>query len=117
VGAGDVVVLQMPNWMEAGIAFFAATYLGAVVVPIVHFYGAKEVGYILRAVRPDVIVTVDRFGHADHLTLYDGLLDGDLDVDPRWLVVGDTDANALPKRAMPLAALMDASPVDGPAPT
>src|SRR5581483_2592708 len=24
VGAGDVVVLQMPNWMEAGIAFFAA---------------------------------------------------------------------------------------------
>src|SRR5581483_11175728 len=53
VGAGDVVVLQMPNWMEAGIAFFAATYLGAVVVPIVHFYGAKQVGYILRAVRPD----------------------------------------------------------------
>ncbi len=25
-GAGDVVVLQLPNWMEAGVAFFAATY-------------------------------------------------------------------------------------------
>ena len=47
VGPGDVVVFQLPNWVEAGITFWAAAYLGAVVVPIVHFYGAKEVGYIL----------------------------------------------------------------------
>ena len=33
VGAGDVVVLQLPNWVEAGITFWAAAYLGAVVVP------------------------------------------------------------------------------------
>ncbi|MBV8958251.1 MAG: AMP-binding protein [Actinobacteria bacterium] len=116
VGAGDVVVLQMPNWVEAGYAFFAAIYLGAVVVPIVHFYGAKEVGYILRAVRPDVVVSVDRFGHADHLTLYDGLLNGDIDIDPLWLVVGDTDADALPQKATPLVSLMDGVPVEGPAP-
>src|SRR5690348_12719772 len=38
VGPGDVVVFQLPNWVEAGITFFAAAYLGAVVVPIVHFY-------------------------------------------------------------------------------
>jgi non-ribosomal peptide synthetase component E (peptide arylation enzyme) len=43
VGVGDVVVFQLPNWVEAGITFWAAAYLGAVVVPIVHFYGAKEV--------------------------------------------------------------------------
>ena len=47
VGPGDVVVIQLPNWVEAGIAFWAAAYLGAVVVPIVHFYGPKEVDYIL----------------------------------------------------------------------
>ena len=48
-GAGDVVVFQLPNWVEAGITVLGArAYLGAVVVPIVHFYGAKEVGYILR---------------------------------------------------------------------
>ena len=46
-GPGDVVVFQLPNWVEAGITFWAAAYLGAVVVPIVHFYGAKEVEYIL----------------------------------------------------------------------
>ena len=33
VGPGDVVVFQLPNWVEAGIAFWAAAYLGAVVVP------------------------------------------------------------------------------------
>ena len=47
-----MVVLQLPNWVEAGIAFWAAAYLGAVVVPIVHFYGAKEVDYILGATTP-----------------------------------------------------------------
>jgi acyl-CoA synthetase len=36
VGPGDVVVIQLPNWLEAGVAFWAAAYLGAVVVPIVH---------------------------------------------------------------------------------
>src|SRR5580698_3924070 len=48
VGAGDVVVFQLPNWVEAGITFWATAYLGAVVVPVVHFYGAKELDYILR---------------------------------------------------------------------
>ena len=43
VGPGSLVVFQLPNWVEAGITFWAAAYLGAVVVPIVHFYGAKEV--------------------------------------------------------------------------
>jgi len=39
VGPGDVVMFQLPNWVEAGITFWAAAYLGAVVVPVVHFYG------------------------------------------------------------------------------
>ena len=101
VGAGDVVVFQLPNWVEAGITFWAAAYLGATVVPIVHFYGAKEVDYILRAVEPDVIVTADRFGHADHLATYAELLAGS--DTPPWLVVGDTPAASLPAGATPFA--------------
>jgi hypothetical protein len=65
VGPGSVVVSQLPNWVEAGITFWAAAYVGAVVVPIVHFYGAKEVEYIVRATEPDAVVTADRFGHND----------------------------------------------------
>ena len=74
IGPGDVVLLQLPNWVEAAASFFAAAYVGAVVVPVVHFYGPKEVGYILRVTRPKVVITADRFGHTDHLANYAELL-------------------------------------------
>jgi acyl-CoA synthetase (AMP-forming)/AMP-acid ligase II len=62
VGAGDVVGFHLPNWVEAAYVFYAASFLGAVVMPIVHFYGPKEVGYILRKTPPKAFVTFDRFG-------------------------------------------------------
>lgn len=107
IGPGDVVVLQLPNWAEAGIAYWAAAYLGAVVVPIVHFYGPKEVGYILRAVDPDVVITPASFGSSDHLAMYDDLLaynDRAL-----WLVVGE--AGSLPPRAVRFDSMLDAPPI------
>jgi acyl-CoA synthetase (AMP-forming)/AMP-acid ligase II len=113
VGPGDVVVLQLPNWAEAGIAFWGAAYAGATVVPIVHFYGAKEVEYILRATRPDAVITADRFGHNDFLATYDDLLRRN--PVPLWLVAGDTPASDLPAAATPFARALDAAPLDGPA--
>jgi acyl-CoA synthetase (AMP-forming)/AMP-acid ligase II len=121
VGPGSVVVAQMPNWSEAGVAFWAACYLGATVVPVVHFYGAKEVEYILRATQPDVLVTPDRFGHTDHLAIYADLLERQ--PVPLWLVVGDTPRGALPAAATAFEDLLDADPLvehlagdpDGPA--
>jgi acyl-CoA synthetase (AMP-forming)/AMP-acid ligase II len=62
VGPGDAVAFQLPNWMEAAAVFWASAFLGAVVVPVVHFYGRKEVGYILDSVAPRVFVTAQRFG-------------------------------------------------------
>jgi acyl-CoA synthetase (AMP-forming)/AMP-acid ligase II len=66
VGPGDVVAFQLPNWMEAAAVFWASAFLGAVVVPIVHFYGRKEVGYILEATAPRVFVTAERFGRMEY---------------------------------------------------
>ena len=66
VGPGDVVAFQLPNWMEAAATFWASTLLGAVVVPIVHFYGRKEVGYILSAAKPKVFITTEQFGRMKH---------------------------------------------------
>ncbi|MBD0322709.1 MAG: AMP-binding protein [Aldersonia sp.] len=63
VGPGDVVAFQLPNWMEAAAAFWASAFLGAAVVPIVHFYGRKEVGHILAEIEPKVFITAERFGH------------------------------------------------------
>ncbi|MCT7660558.1 AMP-binding protein [Mycobacterium deserti] len=62
VGPGDVVALQLPNWMEAAVTFWASTFLGAVVVPIVHFYGRRELGHILSTARPKVFITTPEFG-------------------------------------------------------
>ncbi|WP_174183616.1 AMP-binding protein [Nocardia barduliensis] len=62
VRPGDAIAFQLPNWMEAAATFWASALLGAVVVPIVHFYGRKEVAHILDAVRPAVFITVHRFG-------------------------------------------------------
>ncbi len=114
VGPGSVVMLQLPNWVEAGMAFWAAAYLGAVVVPVVHFYGPKEVDYILSATEPDVVVTAERFGRNDHLANYEALLADR--PGPRWLVVGETPASGLPTRADPFARLLEAEPLVAPLP-
>jgi acyl-CoA synthetase len=62
VGPGDVVALQLPNWKEAAAAFWASTFLGAVTVPIVHFYGRKELTHILGTAKPRVFITAEEFG-------------------------------------------------------
>src|SRR3954466_2338563 len=94
VGAGDVVLFQLPNWVEAGITFWASAYLGAVVVPVVHFYGSKEIAYILRATNPDVIGPAAEFGHVKHLDMSETPLADR--PEPLWLVVGETPDAALP---------------------
>ncbi|OAA29642.1 acyl-CoA synthetase (AMP-forming)/AMP-acid ligase II [Frankia sp. EI5c] len=66
VGPGDVVVFQLPNWMEAAATFWASALLGAVVVPVVHFYGRKELGYILGRTSPKVFVTAASFGRLEY---------------------------------------------------
>jgi acyl-CoA synthetase len=111
IGPGSVVVFQLPNWVEAAITFWGATYAGAVVVPVVHFYGAKELDYILRVTEPDLVITADRFGHSDYLSSYADLL-GPLDAP--WAVVGATPADQLPPGARPFEVLLDAEPVESP---
>ncbi len=112
VGAGDVVLFQLPNWVEAGITFWAAAYLGAVVVPVVHFYGAKEVDYIVSVTDPAVVITADRFGQSDFLETYRHVLTRH--GSPPWLVVNSTGA-ALPAAASEFAAALDDAPIDAPA--
>lgn len=74
VGAGDVVAFQLPNWVEAAAVFWGVSFAGAVLVPIVHFYGAREVGHILRQSGARALVTADRFGRVDHLAQLQELL-------------------------------------------
>jgi acyl-CoA synthetase len=76
VGPGDVVAFQLPNWLEAALCFYAASFLGAVVVPIVHFYGEREVGFILGQSGARLFVTAARFGSHDYLSRLERLRPG-----------------------------------------
>ena len=107
IGPGGVVAFQLPNWVEAGVTFWAAAYLGAVVVPIVHFYGPKELDYILGAMHPDVVVTADRFGRTDYLDVYEDLMRRR--PPELWLVAGSS-TGALPRPARRFASVLDEPP-------
>jgi acyl-CoA synthetase (AMP-forming)/AMP-acid ligase II len=88
VAPGDAIAFQLPNWLEAAATFYAVAYLGAVVVPIVHFYGPKEVAYILARTRVKALITADRFGAQNFLANLEAIR---VDLpDLEWVaVVGD----------------------------
>ncbi|GIU87505.1 MAG: long-chain-fatty-acid--CoA ligase [Acidimicrobiia bacterium] len=111
VGPGDAVAFQAPNWVEAAATFYAVAYLGAVVVPIVHFYGPKEVSYILRRTRVKALVTADRFGHLDFLANLDAMRPDLPDLE--WAaVIGDERGPAEAR----FDELVADDPLDGPVP-
>ena len=110
VRPGDVVAFQLPNWMEAAAVFWGAAMAGAVVAPIVHFYGHKEVAYILRTSGARVLVTADRFGHQDFLGNLDAI-GSDADALEHVFVVGDDVGGH-----QPFANLADAASDAGAAP-
>jgi acyl-CoA synthetase len=106
VGAGDVVAFQLPNWIEAALVFYGASLLGAVVAPVVHFYGPKEVRYILDRSGARVLVTADTFRGLDYLQMLDGIV-GDMPALEQVYVVGDDAA-----RWTRFSALVSSDPVE-----
>src|SRR5207245_1646429 len=48
IGSGDVVTIQLPNWVEFAYVFFALERLGAVANQIGPDFRSREVDYILR---------------------------------------------------------------------
>jgi len=112
IGVGDVVAYQLPNWAEAVSVIWAGFRLGAVMVPIVHFYGAGEVEFILKQSGAKLLVTVDRFGHVDHLENLRGFRDRLPALEHVVVVASGAPGAALPG-AVALGALLDAPPITG----
>ncbi len=107
VGPGDVVSFQTPNWIEGAATFYGAALLGAVVAPIVHIYGSRELAYILRQCEPRVHVTASRFGHQDFIANL-----ASIETDPGLqVVVIDGDG---PPGSSSFADLLDTAPIDAP---
>jgi acyl-CoA synthetase len=110
ISSGDIVAFQLPNWVEAAVTFYAVTYLGAVIVPIVHTYGPKEVAYILRRSDVRLFVTADRFGSTDYLAHLDEVRGG-LPALESVIVVGEGPA---PAGTENFRALLEAPPIASP---
>ncbi len=111
IGPGDVVAFQLPNWVEAAITFYACAMLGVTLVPIVHFYGPKEVGFILRQSRARALVIVSAVGPRDYLAELRTIRSG-LDSLEHVIVVGDrTDDDGVP-----FDDLRRSTPIPGPQP-
>ncbi|GAF79119.1 unnamed protein product, partial [marine sediment metagenome] len=73
IGPGDVVAFQIPSWVEAAATFWGIAQSGAAILPIVHFYGPREVGFILRQSGARAFVTADRFRSLDYLASLEGV--------------------------------------------
>jgi acyl-CoA synthetase len=111
LGPGDMVAFQLPNWVEAAITFYACSMLGVTLVPIVHFYGPKELGFILRQSGAKALLIVSRIGQRDYLADL-ATVRGGLESLEHVVVVGDIpDDGAEYVRFEDLRA---ADPVSGP---
>jgi acyl-coenzyme A synthetase/AMP-(fatty) acid ligase len=67
LAAGDVIAVQVPNWLEGVVTYQAAMHLGLTIVPIIHIYGASEVTFILRQSGAKALVVPDRWRSIDFL--------------------------------------------------
>ena len=110
LGPGDLVAFQLPNWVEAAITFYACTIVGVTLVPIVHFYGPKEVGFILRQSGARALVTVSSYGKRDFLAELATIRDGLSDLEMVFVVGGSGGAPDL----LSFDELRAAEPMAGP---
>jgi cyclohexanecarboxylate-CoA ligase len=66
VGVGDTVVTQLPNWWEAVVVSWGVFLAGAVLVPVVPIYRARELGFIIRQVRPKAVFAPQEYRSYRH---------------------------------------------------
>lgn len=69
VGPGDVVSLMLPNWWQAVAASHAVWGLRATVNPVTPISRERELGAVLRAADPAVVVVADRYRGVDYAAL------------------------------------------------
>jgi acyl-CoA synthetase len=69
IAPGDIIAVMLPNWREWLVACVATQQAGAVMLPIVSIYGAKELGFVLRQSRAKMLITPDDWRGVDYAEL------------------------------------------------
>ncbi len=73
IGEGDVVTIQLPNWIEFPLVFFALERLGAVAVTVSVDFRSRELEYIMRFADAKMFVCCSHFRNFDHLEMAEAL--------------------------------------------
>jgi acyl-CoA synthetase (AMP-forming)/AMP-acid ligase II len=69
IGEGDVVTIQLPNWVEFALVFFALERLGAVAVTVSVDFRSRELEYIMRFADSKMLVCCGEFRDFDHVAM------------------------------------------------
>ena len=69
IGQGDVVTIQLPNWIEFALVLFALERLGAVAVTVSVDFRSRELEYIMRFSGSKMFVCCERFREFDHAAM------------------------------------------------
>jgi acyl-CoA synthetase (AMP-forming)/AMP-acid ligase II len=84
---GDRIAVMLPTWYDATLAYIAALKLGAVVIPIVAIYGAREIGFIMRQTQAKALMIPDAWRGHDYVERVAAA--GDLPALQHLIVVGE----------------------------
>jgi fatty-acyl-CoA synthase len=82
VGAGDKVGALIPNSLDFIVTIFAATKIGAVMVPINGRFKERELGYVIAHADIKVLFVAAAGGSANYPALLEGVFPELADVDP-----------------------------------
>lgn len=74
VAPGRPVLVQLPNWWEAIVAYHAITRIGAVVNPVIPIYRQAELSFIVAQSDPAAIIVPGEFRGTDYVALFDDVL-------------------------------------------
>jgi fatty-acyl-CoA synthase len=74
IEAGDRIALTLPNWPEFVIAAYAASKLGAIIVPLNPKYTTPELQYMLRHSEAAAVVTAETYEGVDYLARFESFL-------------------------------------------
>jgi non-ribosomal peptide synthetase component E (peptide arylation enzyme) len=69
IGQGDVVTIQLSNWIEFALVFFALERLAAVAVTVSVDFRSRELEYIMRFSGSKMLVCCARFRDFDHVAM------------------------------------------------
>src|SRR5437763_14976531 len=73
LGPGDVVTIQLPNWVEFAYVFFACERIGAIANQIGPDFRSREVEYIIQFSDSRAFVCPASFKNFDYVTMIDEL--------------------------------------------